>query len=799
MLHQLDVFIPVTGLELVYLADQNKWFAIATTSCPTRFYQFFGGPKIKDIFQKNSINKNHFFRELPGEIKNSNLNLQFQNNSDIPTSFMLSSEVGLYIGELMLNLSNTDDQNTPRDKLICFPKKSNLSVENLLGLPISTIATNFHYILLYESRLIILNKLTEKIVHEENINQHYCPLLSLEYDCANSTIWVVCKQNIMQLDIINEDGDAWKYYLQKAYSEDPRMFDKALQSCKLDSQRNKVFEVRGEYHFYRNEYDQAIQFFAESSCSFEKIVLFLKEVTKSDVLRKYLCAKLDRLSSVCKTQRTIITVWIVKLWLEELVSNNDTFDLEINAFHQFLSKSVSILKPTKDVIYKLISLYENDSSYLVYATENQDYERIMLHFIHHGHYDCAIETLARQNLQFLSTETKPPESFVNLYYKYSLELLLHSVESTIDAWIEASYFLDPCRLIPAIIQYLPLKIKQENDTLNMNSFNQITRYLEHCINIQKNNDESIHNLLIGYYAAGSDEFKLQQFLDNPNSCFDINYALVVCLQYEKKHACVELYSRLGLFMDAVKLALQIDPELARKYADMARDQEVYPNLWILIAQYEIKTLKEPEDIIQKALSLIKESETLSIENLLEFLPDFLKTEELKEEICSSLNKYNEKIDSLKLEINNLSKTAEKIRNEVLQYDNNFAFFRTDSTCNLCGNLVSDETFYIFPCTHTFHSSCLFSEISYQLEPAKREALTQLQESFSSSCNSESKQKKNTPKNSLFFNNPILHNETQPSNESSITQPISAIHDFLSAACPFCGEFMIQSITKPFIS
>ena len=81
-----------------------------------------------------------------------------------------------------------------------------------------------------------------------------------------------------------------------------------------------------------------------------------------------------------------------------------------------------------------------------------------------------------------------------------------------------------------------------------------------------------------------------EFLDffQENYVYDVKYALRVCIQEGKKEACVFIYSLLGLYEEAVELALTVDIQLAKFCADKAEDEETRKKLWLLVARFLIE-------------------------------------------------------------------------------------------------------------------------------------------------------------------------------------------------------------------
>ena len=80
-----------------------------------------------------------------------------------------------------------------------------------------------------------------------------------------------------------------------------------------------------------------------------------------------------------------------------------------------------------------------------------------------------------------------------------------------------------------------------------------------------------------------------QFQQGSEPCFDLKYALRLCTQEHKKRACVHIYSAMGLYEEAVELALQVDIEVAKENANKPEDDEqLRKKLWLRIARYVVE-------------------------------------------------------------------------------------------------------------------------------------------------------------------------------------------------------------------
>ena len=79
--------------------------------------------------------------------------------------------------------------------------------------------------------------------------------------------------------------------------------------------------------------------------------------------------------------------------------------------------------------------------------------------------------------------------------------------------------------------------------------------------------------------------------------FDLKYALRVCTLEGRDRACVYIYSAMGLYEEAVELALsKVDVELAKENASLPDDddKELRKKLWLRIAHHVIEKERNVE-------------------------------------------------------------------------------------------------------------------------------------------------------------------------------------------------------------
>nr|XP_016493756.1 PREDICTED: vacuolar protein sorting-associated protein 18 homolog [Nicotiana tabacum] len=348
-----------------------------------------------------------------------------------------------------------------------------------------------------------------------------------------------------------------------------------------------------------------------------------------------------------------------------------------------------------------------------------------------------------------------------------------------------------------------------------NETHEVIKYLEYCVHRLQNEDPGVHNLLLSLYAKKEDESALLRFLEckvgkgqpgGPEFFYDPKYALRLCLKEKRMRACVHIYSMMSMHEEAVALALQVDPELAMAEADKVEDDEdLRKKLWLMIAKHVIEQEKGTKrENIRKAIAFLKETDgLLKIEDILPFFPDFALIDDFKEAICSSLEDYNEQIEKLKQEMNDATRGADNIRNDISALAQRYTVIDWDEQCGVCRRKILNvggdyrmtrgymvvgpmAPFYVFPCGHAFHAQCLIAHVTRCTNQAQAEYILDLQKQLTLLC-AESK----NVSNGGLSEEPLV-------SVTPMHKIRSQLDDAVASDCPFCGDLMIQEISLPFI-
>ncbi|KAI9301302.1 Pep3/Vps18/deep orange family-domain-containing protein [Cunninghamella echinulata] len=657
--------MPITGLHFEQFPVNNrKYFVMATT--PTRIYQFVGliGPSngnrsspsgfgdnneergekaiFEGLFSKYDVNPG--FQELPGDLPYSEMHFfsKFHElqQQGVAQTFAWLSGPGIYHGDLVFGSQNVGDSVIDNVQLLQYPSISSDDEDQLImEPPISVALTEFHFILLYKDRVRAICQLNDQIVYEEMVPLQYNEVVvGMTVDDIKKTFWVYTSLHMYELVIKNEERDVWKLYLDK------QQYNMSLQYCKDAAQKDKVFTAQAKDYFSQRRYQMSAKFFAESTVPFEEVALQFIEQNEMDALRVYLGNKLGRLQKKDRSQKTMIATWLVELYLSKLdelddlatstlvstdsTTTNGLNDGTTNGFKDaayYKERQEDTLDEFKSFIesynqhlhspttFHLLSSHGRNNELLYYALLIEDYDKVINYWIVEKNWSKALEVICKQNKS-------------SIFYKYS----------------------------PVLMENEPYET------------NQAIRYLSFVVTTLNSTDAAIHNLLLTLYAMQStrDESALLAFLKNEGRemHYNLDYALRLCSQNGRTESCVHIYSQMGLYEEAVNLALKNnDIELAVINADKPEDDdELRKKLWLTIAKQVVSENKD----IKTAMAFLTNCDLLEIDDILPFFPEFKVIGDFKEDICETLEDYNLKIEDLKVEMSEATRTSDNIRVDI---------------------------------------------------------------------------------------------------------------------------------------
>lgn len=830
----------ITGIEIFHFKKENSseniYDIVITTS--TRLYEFIGSdsnslyssssnnspssnqtsninntPIFASIFSQyetKSTSETANFYEMPGDIGYSQLQIRTNNKTKkkllawMTGGGILTHEFDLTSLAKFSNFNVSSDANKrliseSNQEIISYPqgKEDQLELNN----PVGICLTEFHIAIFYKSQVKILCILNKEVVLNQKLDLKSIggKTLGIWFDSYYSDFGSYTSKSIIKYIANKEHRKIWKIYLSK------NEFESAKQYCRdQPANLNIVLTKQAEYLFSNKKFVESAIYFAQTQNSFEEICLKYLELNHFSALRTYLTHKLKTLDPEKEiTQTTVVIAYIIEIFLNQLSDLSqdklyDDYESLHDEFYKFLDNNLvkNCLKESKEAIYKIFSSHGNIADLIYFAQVMKDYPQIIQHYLQEENYRKALEALAKQNNS-------------EIFYKYSPIFFELLPKELVDLWIKLANQLNPSKLIGSLAS-CSLSEEQGNEAI---------RYLEYCINRLDSQDQSLHNNLLTLYLQHKPE-KLLEYVKSRKDDkihFDILMIARLCTDHSNKYlneACVYLYQMLGWYEEAVDLALNVNVDLARDVANSVnsdfningnQSDELKKMLWLRIARHVI----EKENDVNKAMEFLHDlNETILIEDVLPYFPDFVTIDQFKEAIRSSLAAYTEKINTLKESIDQAAASAQLIRQDIQTIRQKSIVVNPTDTCSKCRFRLMTRRFYVFPCMHKFHSDCLYQACLFFLLPSKQKRIEELEKLLQDIQQVQIVSQPSNPTNSSLVNSvisgikssgnkPMQLNQTYSSEE--IVRLKTELDDLLAEECPWCGERILKLIKEPFIN
>jgi hypothetical protein len=318
-------------------------------------------------------------------------------------------------------------------------------------------------------------------------------------------------------------------------------------------------------YFNNGRYLIAASCYAQTNLPLSRVSLKFMEKKETDALKTYLLNKLDTQPRNNKVQISMLSIWLVEIYLQLLKDNEDENSALAEEFHTFLCSQQVLPFLDPKTVYTMMLKYCRYADYVFFCKVLKDDERLLVYYLNHK--------LFAEALSILET-TQHSE----LVYQYSNELMQIFPEKVVSLWVNRND-LEPKNLISTMFKF-------KGDPKVCIAF------LEHCVNVVHYEDQILVNVLIGFYAQTKQESKLIKFMQQRGYNFDLYYAIRICHHHSCHLACVLLYGAMKMYEEAVDLALQnSDLDLAKLYAAAPEDSSQKKRLWLKIIQHVIDRSK----------------------------------------------------------------------------------------------------------------------------------------------------------------------------------------------------------------
>lgn len=716
------------------------------------------------FFSLDKIFNHPFQLEKFIRYKGSNSFLKKRFHSNNLDQFVWITAMGIIYGDLNPITDGSQSSNDSKSLLNSFNVFLPLELPDSIDYNTikDVLILEYFIILLFhkDNRIIIINKLNNKIVFNEGIDTLY-PITNLIFDPLKNTTWLISNLTVYELIIKDSSQILWDLLCQQNDFQKALNLD-GLETWQVDLIHYKMANYYLSDPMKKNYIEGSKQLAISNSFSVSSNILKLLDLetdTGNDrdndlCLQTYLLTKLeqlidrDRHATLYKVQFCLLTSWIIRNYIKHLNcliqrSMNNPTDHAIDDSVRDVEKRVLQFCNTYkhlldfDTIYQIITNYEKCNHLLIeIATLNNDWKFILKYWIKKENWYESLKILNKSD-------------DISLIYQYSTILLINCPELTVEKWMQLGSKIDPVNLIPTILNYFT--IYQKNQLQNESNINFGLTYLQWYINKYNPRDKIIYNTTLymlisdnyhninnnkrnmntGNYTSvsstttGSDhsdrdaaDCKIIECLNQYGSNkYDINFILRLSLNLQRDKVSIHLMTKLKLFENAINLSLENNfIDLAKQTLNEIDDKLLKKKLFLRLAEKLLynATVNNMDDSVSdtnsnvKAIirSIIKDSNGLiQIKDLLPIFNDMVTMGHIKDEILTSLENYNETMSNMNKEIKNSIKLKKIIVEQMQTFNERYEMLEASESCDLCNKLLTIRKFLVFPCNHCFHCDC----------------------------------------------------------------------------------------------
>ena len=594
-----------------------------------------------------------------------------------------------------------------------------------------------HIFILYKECLTIISKITTNIIHTQYLTKPFNNLFYNEYSENGNLILVSNDEGAYKISLEKENKDIWQDYLEIGN------YDEAVSICEQVNPDliKKIKRVSAEEYFDKGRGYKAAKDFSISDENFEIVVILFLMKNDYKNLRKYLNDYTSNNLDINKdsVQSTLINFLLFNIYLKEFpkVNNNENDIEDINTtnkdniklieqnknsleeFTNFIKENKDFLNP--EMVYQILQNNGRMEELIEYASQIQDYEKVILYYINEKNIPKAIYKLNQfanstkndeilkklcnifQQNAHLFFKQCPKESITILkekFQKYAdMEIIIRAIVSTTDK--DELNMSNETKIIKnddnekEEIEKKEIKKKNENEILSY-----LRNLIENEYNSEKE-EKNIHNLYIYYLSKSeSSQDELIEYLKAPLNKNDDDFSYyktkkeaLFQLDYAKKlfrnnpEALSLVLALMGKYSEGVKLGLKTNTkkskEIAKFIASNAPGEKLQKKLWIDIFCDNKQNEKEPNKIM-------KESKILKIEDVLPYISDEIKIEDFKTQISKCINEYEENINHLIEDISNYNKANETIINDIYKINKKSTEIKYgECKCDICQKIIKN--------------------------------------------------------------------------------------------------------------
>ena len=794
-------------------------------------FKFEGKGTYKEVFEKYSKGEEDNILKIYKKLGSNDKANEFEKSKiELIKSYSSNSvkkdELNLVLG-WMSSVGYVLQELNQKNNFDVFPYvKFNLDgTKDFKAIPISACQSKLHIFILFTDCLVIFNKLNKNIVHIEYLSNKYNDMYYIE---SLNILILSTISEIFYLNLTNEDKYIWENYIET------RNYDLALKYLPKEEKKiiPKLHRLNAEKYFKEEKYDLAWKEYILSDEIFENIcVKFLNKNQYIPLLNYLIEIKKALPNKKNDIIKYLINTWIAEILIEFENKLGEKNKLNLKNFMEEIKKNNEEKYIDKDIYYNYLLIYQKNKEFMDYSIQKGDYTLVIQNLLNHLNFEEVLNKLDKFFSSDISDDTM--NKLIKILFEYSNYFMKESPNKTISLFEKELISESNQDEIIKVIINSDIKSQVKNGNYEI-ILNYIRKLIKKNINNnpkEKNNSLSqstinnLHNLYIlilslsekpehkkevieylkgPLYTISQKNNYLNVTLSNKEIYIDLNFAQKILKNNYSALALV--YCLMKRYNESILIALEHnEKDIAIFIAQNIKDEKIKKDIWLRIFKYfKTNNFADAKNILESSCGVLK------IEDILPFMMDDVKLEELKSDLQACINFYEKGVTQLKQEINDYNQSTEIIKKEIFKIQKKSTIIDyTKIKCEKCQKDILGNKFFLFPCGHIFDTNCLIKILddydqknigdeSFKVKINKiknlKEKIKTLEEKKNKIMNEQKLQSNNLNTFKVFFNfiNSEKKEEFSNEEEMQLKNFQENLYQLLKEECALCGKEMINS-------
>ena len=794
-------------------------------------FKFEGKGTYKEVFEKYSKGEEDNILKIYKKLGSNDKANEFEKSKiELIKSYSSNSvkkdELNLVLG-WMSSVGYVLQELNQKNNFDVFPYvKFNLDgTKDFKAIPISTCQSKLHIFILFTDCLVIFNKLNKNIVHIEYLSNKYNDMYYIE---SLNILVLSTISEIFYLNLINEDKYIWENYIET------RNYDLALKYLPKEEKKiiPKLHRLNAEKYFKEEKYDLAWKEYILSDEIFENIcVKFLNKNQYIPLLNYLIEIKKALPNKKNDIIKYLINTWIAEILIEFENKLGEKNKLNLKNFMEEIKKNNEEKYIDKDIYYNYLLIYQKNKEFMDYSIQKGDYALVIQNLLNHLNFEEVLNKLDKFFSSDISDDTM--NKLIKILFEYSNYFMKESPNKTISLFekelISESNQDEIIKVIidsdiksqvkngnyEIILNYIRKLIKkninnnpkEKNNSLSQSTINNLHNLYILILSLSEKPEhkkEVIEYLKGPLYTISQKNNYLNVTLSNKEIYIDLNFAQKILKNNYSALALV--YCLMKRYNESILIALEHnEKDIAIFIAQNIKDEKIKKDIWLRIFKYfKTNNFADAKNILESSCGVLK------IEDILPFMMDDVKLEELKSDLQACINFYEKGVTQLKQEINDYNQSTEIIKKEIFKIQKKSTIIDyTKIKCEKCQKDILGNKFFLFPCGHIFDTNCLIKILddydqknigdeSFKVKINKiknlKEKIKTLEEKKNKIMNEQKLQSNNLNTFKVFFNfiNSEKKEEFSNEEEMQLKNFQENLYQLLKEECALCGKEMINS-------